>query len=91
MSEEAYHKVMAQKLAEKQTTQRAMTPKKVAQRLLSEWLGKASGFGAVIDPSAGARLVELVEAIIVAERAAEPDVCPRCGINQRRAEVSEDF
>jgi hypothetical protein len=76
MSEEAYRKVMAQKLAERQRAQRAMTPKKIAQTLLREWLGRASGFGAVIDPFAGARLVELVEAIVVAERAKYEPVSP---------------
>jgi hypothetical protein len=76
MSEEAYRKAMALKLAERQTEQRQMPPKKVAQRLLHEWSGKASGFGVLLDPFAAAKLVELVEAIVVAERAAADEAPP---------------
>ena len=65
----AYDKAMALKLAQKQAEQRAITPRKVAQNLLREWCGRASGFGASIDVMAAGRLVELVEAVVVAERA----------------------
>lgn len=63
----AYDRIVARKLAEKQARQRAMPPKKVAQVLLREWLGK-QGFGGVMDPFAAASLVEFVEAAIAAER-----------------------
>lgn len=64
----AYDKVMALKLAERQREQRAMPPRKIAQKLLREWCGRAAGWGGVLDPMAAARLVELVEAAIAAER-----------------------
>lgn len=63
----AYDRVMAQKLAEKQRAQRAMSPKKIGQRLLQEWCGR-QGFGAVLDPMQAASLVRLVEDIVIAER-----------------------
>jgi hypothetical protein len=71
MSEEAYHKVVALKLAEAQKAQRSMSPRKVGQKLLREWCGQAAGWGGAIEPMAAARLVELVEAVVAAERAAE--------------------
>jgi ABC-type branched-subunit amino acid transport system substrate-binding protein len=64
----AYDRVMALKLAQEQAKQRDLTPEKVAQKLLREWLG-AQGFGAAIDPMAGADLVRRVEAVVIAERA----------------------
>lgn len=67
MSEEAYKRVSAMKLLLKQTEQCLATPQKVAQRVLREWLG-AQGFGAAIEPMAGADLVRRIEAVVVAER-----------------------
>jgi hypothetical protein len=65
----AYERAMQQKLAEKQAKQREMQPRKVAQTFLREWLGK-QGFGGVMDVHAAASLVDHIEAIVVAERAA---------------------
>jgi hypothetical protein len=64
----AYERAVAAKLSEKQKKQRAMPPIKVGQLLLREWCGKAAGFGVVLDVMAAARLVELVEAVVKAER-----------------------
>jgi hypothetical protein len=70
----AYDRAMALRLAEQQREQRATAPRKIAQKLLREWCGKAAGWGAAIDPMAAARLVEMVEAVVVAERACEQKV-----------------
>lgn len=64
---DAYQRVMAIKLAQQQAEQRKLTPQKVGQKLLREWLG-AQGFGGAIDPMAGADLVRRIEAVVVAER-----------------------
>lgn len=63
----AYERVAALKLAQDQAKQRDLSPLKVAQKLLRDWLG-AQGMGAVIDPMAGADLVKRIEAAVIAER-----------------------
>lgn len=65
----AYDRAVALKIAKRQSDQRAVAPRKVAQNLLREFCGKGAGWGGVMDPFAAAKLVELVEEIIVAERA----------------------
>lgn len=69
MSKSAYDRAMELKLAKRQAEQRAMSPQKVGQLLLREWLG-SHGVGGVIDPMLAADLVRRVESAIKAERAA---------------------
>lgn len=71
----AYLRAEAQRLAQHQHQQRAMAPKKVAQKLLREYCGR-HGFGGVMDVGSAALLVQMVEAIIVAERAPSPSPPP---------------
>ncbi len=68
MSETAYDRAMGTKIAIQHSEQRATSPKKVAQKLVRDWCGRASGFGIAIDPMDAARLAELVEMIVIAER-----------------------
>jgi len=67
MTEEAYRKAMAQRLAEKQREQRAMSPRKVGQKFLQDWCG-AQGFGAYLPVEMAADLVDRITAVVEAER-----------------------
>ena len=70
---DAYKRVAAMKLVQEQAKQCLSSPEKVGQKVLREWLG-AQGFGAAIDPMAGADLVRRIEAVVVAERFGATDL-----------------